>query len=691
PITLRNWVVAVVVITLTSLAVAIEVAVAISERNGGLPTAQRNVFTGVSPRFLTSFFPTLLVAGLLLVWQSSDKSYKELQPYIVLARGNVTAAEGLLHNYVSFRFLRYDLYATIVKAIKFRHFLILLSTITTLVGSLLQPLAGSVLQVQQLPQTTNGMIVHSNKTLGLTPDVLELNAFLAAAGYADAAVFHDLTDPPFIHGGWSVAEFQLPTGPVLNATLFVNTTAIQTKANCEIPQTSTLSTPDTSNFTIQATNSAGCSGNVTFHPNSTSSSTQYGVISLPDCGGASEVQFQPVMFWFFHRKADDIQTPQGASVFCNPAIQAFNVITETDLNNASIIGITQLNNVMTSNNVTGANLNGQAFNSLKFPDSNDTFVQARAISISAGVSGAIFRFASQLPGGVQPIFDDPSGFLNITNQVYTQHLSISAKSIYFVDAQTDAPAKMVSLAPRLVMDVFPSHALAGVLLFIAISALGIHIAHSRHRRRFFLAASPQSIAHVIAMSHHAKFGEKLYPYDDDDTLALKLAGLTFGLDPRTGAIVADRDLGPIKAPVGGVTPYNLDDARLRASTSALSDTTMGTYSDEGQSQTARLIPPVADEKRQGRERANPRNLGEGSSSAGSELELQNMRQLPAYSDDLESQSSRLLTPYVDEKREVRSRDTWTARSASNSPNRTAGFSEAELQIPASLRAGSKSV
>ncbi|KAJ6597070.1 hypothetical protein DFH09DRAFT_110719 [Mycena vulgaris] len=639
PLTLRNWVVAVVVITLLGLAAAIEVSLAISTKNGGFPTPQavQNAFTGISPRFLTAFFPTILVFGLLLIWQSSDRSYKELQPYIVLARGNVTAAEGLLANYSGL-----SVYATIVNAIKFRHFLILLSTVTTLLGSFLQPLAGSVIQFEQLPQTTNGLLINSNKTIGLAPDVADLNAFLAAAGFAEAAVFHGLPDPPFIHGGWAVAEFQLPSKSVLNGTLFVNTTAMQTRANCEAPQSSILSTPGTSDFTIQASNSAGCSASVTFNGDATSTSTQYGAVNVENCG-FTDVEFQPVMFWFFHRKDDDIKTPQGSAVFCNPTIKAFNVIAEIDLNNGSTIGITALDSVTTSNNVTGFPLKGQAFNGLKFTNSTDQFVQARATSIRAGVSGAIFRFASQLPSGVQPQFDDPNGFLSITLQVFTQHLSISAKSIYFVNGLSNVPAKMISLTPRILIDAIPAHALAVVLTLIGLSALFLHIAHSRHRRRFFLAASPGSIAHIISMTAHAQFGEQLYPYDDDETLAHKLAGLSFSLDPRTGAVVADRNVGPVTTPLGAVTPYTMSGMRPRASTSALSDTTMaGTYSDDAKSQTSRLLPPMVDEKRGGRDRAISRNLGlgEGSSTEESDLDLQNMRQLPAYSDDSESQSTR---------------------------------------------------
>ena len=44
--------------------------------------------------------------------------------------------------------------------------------------------------------------VISLKTLGLAPDVNDLSGFSAAAGYAEAAVFQGLSDPPFVQGDW---------------------------------------------------------------------------------------------------------------------------------------------------------------------------------------------------------------------------------------------------------------------------------------------------------------------------------------------------------------------------------------------------------------------------------------------------------------------------------------------------------
>jgi hypothetical protein len=48
--------------------------------------------------------------------------------------------------------------------------------------------------------------VIGTKSVGLAPDISNLNGFMAAAGYVDASVILGLGDPPFVQRGWATAE-----------------------------------------------------------------------------------------------------------------------------------------------------------------------------------------------------------------------------------------------------------------------------------------------------------------------------------------------------------------------------------------------------------------------------------------------------------------------------------------------------
>jgi hypothetical protein len=135
------------------------------------------------------------------------------------------------------------MYGAITNAMKFRHYLILLSCATTLLGSFLQPLAGSLIQLTQIPRTVKGTL-HVIYPLGrLTPPYrnqypkheshrpgprcgrvkrlsgrcrgglyssIYIMSFLTSSNpgqFAEAAVFNGLSDPPFIFEFWSLAEF----------------------------------------------------------------------------------------------------------------------------------------------------------------------------------------------------------------------------------------------------------------------------------------------------------------------------------------------------------------------------------------------------------------------------------------------------------------------------------------------------
>jgi len=416
---------------------------------------------------------------------------------------------------------------------------------TALATYMLQPLVASIFQIRLLQQTNDTTAI-SVKDIGLVQDVDQLNAFVAAAGFAEAAVFNDLPDPPFIQGGWAAAEFVFPTDPVVNGMMTVNTTGIQTTVNCANPAENPIIGGGGSNMTITSSSVDGCNQTVNFDP--TAANQQYGVTNAQCPGNSEDIRFQPVMFWYFHLRADNNAT-EAKTVFCAPKIKAFNIMATANLNNGSLASVQPLNNYTTANNVTGVPLSGQAYNSVIFPPSNNPFIQARATATNSGVPGAIFRFASQLPNGPQSTFDLPNGFLDITRTVYTQHLSITAKSIYFVNTNTTLTSQMSFLASRLWMDPLPGHLLAIVLFFIGFMGIFLQLINRRQRQNLALTAPPGSIAAVVSLTSRSGFGELLLPYDDEETLEKKLYGLRFKLDRRTGAILADthrtsRIMGP---------------------------------------------------------------------------------------------------------------------------------------------------
>ena len=55
---------------------------------------------------------------------------------------------------------------------------------------------------------------------------------------------------------------------------------------------------------------------------------------------------------------------------------------------------------------------------LVFNTSTDGNVQSRADSIKSGIPNAIFHQAQLVFGGPQSVFQDPNGFLGLTEQIY---------------------------------------------------------------------------------------------------------------------------------------------------------------------------------------------------------------------------------------------------------------------------------
>lgn len=423
---------------------------------------------------------------------------------------------------------------------KYKHYLIYVSTLVALIVALLQPLAGSLLQVRQVPHTAVSTAI-STRAIALSPDVTQLEAFLASAGYADAAVYSGLGDPPYVNGAWTVANFEPEPDVPLNGSLAVNTTGLQTEVNCINTESLNL-TSSGGNYVAGATFPNTCVANFTV--GIADGNQQYGVINASSCAlEGQDISFQPVIFWYYFQDMTTTNDPQVWAILCQPSMKAFVIMTSMNLNNGTLGECTTLQNFTEPNNVTGDPLNGQVFNGVEFDASSNVYIAARAIAINSGLPGTVYRYASQQPGGIQSVYNDSYGWLNATSKIYTQHLAVAAQANYFGQTNTTIPALLTTDVPRLFVETLPAHLLSALMILIGITGLIVHTLHARSRRKLWLTSPPGSIAAIVSLTSRSGFGELLLPYDNEPRMRSRLTGLKFRLDQRTGAIVAEEDSG----------------------------------------------------------------------------------------------------------------------------------------------------
>ncbi|KAH9005494.1 hypothetical protein EDB86DRAFT_2878526 [Lactarius hatsudake] len=526
PVPLQFGVVVLGCALLAVFGVALEVVLGISNKNHGFSLPEKNVFSFASTHFWTAFLSSLIFTPLTFMVYGFDWAIRMWNPYLILSRGNASADETLLVDYIadSRPFITYN-------ALKFKHQFVLVSGFTAVVALLFQPLAGSIFSIQKFP--TESIYVQSIRVIGLSPDINDLTAFAASAGFAEAAVFNDLCDPSFVRDGWATAEFVFPTDTSLNGSMSINTTSIQTDTDRVIPKQISVNSSIATIWTVSATSADGCTVNATFGPNN--ADQQYGVTNVPDCGAnTTDPTFQPVLFWFWQQNLTGC-----AAVFCTPQIQLFDVTAFASLSNGSLLDVSRIDNYPAGNNVSGPPLSGTPYNGLIFNNSADINIQARAISIRTGIPNAIFRQGQQAPGGLDSVFQDPRTFVDYTTQIYTRHLSLATKSNYFLPTNKNVTAVLTQVVSRLYVEPVAAHTLAMICLLTAAVVFFLHFWHSLERRDIYLAHPPGSIGSAVALTSHSGFGELLMLHGNTATFSRALSRLRFRLDRRTGAIVVD--------------------------------------------------------------------------------------------------------------------------------------------------------
>lgn len=532
PLLLRLVIVIGTPLVMFLLGIGLEIASALSTRYQGFHVEAlniRTVFGDVSAQFIASFFPTLLIIPNAILWRELDWMLRSYQPYVVLKKGNARAEESILLDYVELGPL-----LAIPRAIKYKHKIIFLSSMTAVFTYLFQPLTGAVLQIRQTPQL-RPWTANRTETIGLSPGIPNVQGFLAAAGYIDAHVQHDFPDLPenVNDRGWATGKFEFPAEPGLNATLAVTTNGIRSNANCSNPIDIPTVTRGTAGITITSTSIDRCNATASF--NSTED-IGHGVVAAPCPNSDLEVPFQPVMFWFYRRIQD---RDEAKTVFCAPSITGAEVKVTSNAATGRINKVEELSKNVPSNDVLNGDNAGKAFNGVVFDANDDPSVRARSAAVAFIVPSAMWQNMTLDDRGVDTVWALPNGVLDATAHTYTIFLALVAKSVYFVPGLTPLQGDLVAIEPRLWVDPFPAHFLAALLILTGIVGIYLHAVNRRQTKNIHLAVLPGTIGGTVALTSRSGWGDLLTPYDDVIVLEQKLDDLRFTLDKRTGAIIAD--------------------------------------------------------------------------------------------------------------------------------------------------------
>ena len=143
--------------------------------------------------------------------------------------------------------------------------------------------------------------------------------------------------------------------------------------------------------------------------------------------------------------------------------------------------------------------------------------------------------------GIASSLRDISGQLDRVTKIYTQYLTIAAKSNFFIPAKSTTTPVIQTWTPRIWMDKFATHVLATLLIFVAICMAILQYVHRKERNRLFLAGPPGSIASDVSMTSSAKFGLLLNAGDTEEDMERKLQGMRFGIEHSTGQIIVESE------------------------------------------------------------------------------------------------------------------------------------------------------
>ncbi|KDR72481.1 hypothetical protein GALMADRAFT_73674 [Galerina marginata CBS 339.88] len=366
-------------------------------------------------------------------------------------------------------------------------------------------------------------------------------AFLTGAGYAGASVLYDLPAPAFIQIPYTIANFELPLSVTNNGTAFVNTTAIKSETGCQaVPVQMTLTAPGAWSNTASLN---GCS--ITWAVSNSTTDTLFGA-DTPTCDSAPPPQFNPVVFWFF-----SYASPARASAtFCYPTISLWEVNAGVDISTGNVTKVSEIRPFSQdskfssfSANVTGAPLNGRAYNGIKFNlTAPDQFVLGRQNATQLQLPASIYQAALKSPQGYVGSFD-ANTFTTLSNEVYGIYLALVAREVYFLPDTEDINVQVKTFQKRVWLSDVAAHLLAAAMFILAFFGTIVHLFHIEDRRYLSLKHEPGTIASAVSIGAQTGVGQVLAGRQGEGDLKEALRNRKFRIDPVTMKIIMEGEYG----------------------------------------------------------------------------------------------------------------------------------------------------
>ncbi|KDR73211.1 hypothetical protein GALMADRAFT_72477, partial [Galerina marginata CBS 339.88] len=425
PMPLRPYFWIPLIIFLIGGAIGLEVALRFSNKNQGEPCwPSKQTDDGFTALHYVYTLPLVIIAAVVVaLWTWTDVEIKKIQPYVDLVHGDSPPHRSLLLDYT-----RHNNFLVWTHAASNRHYLVALASLMVILSLSFQPLAAALLVVKDTWMQAPDITLKNLAAIGLNQNLQfnDLTSFLTGAGYAGASILYGLPSPAFIQVPYTVANFELPVSVTNNGTAFVNTTAIKSETGClPVPVQMNNITPGAWSNTASLN---GCS--ITWNVSNTAANgpelyaTAANNAWLRKKGQELATEFSPVVFWFFSYDP----SARANATFCYPSIELWEVNVGVDISTGNVTKVSEIRPFSQdskfssfSANVTGAPLNGRAYNGIKFNLTGpDQFILGRQDATQLQLPASIYQAAVKSPQGYVGSFNI-SSFATLSDRVYVWH------------------------------------------------------------------------------------------------------------------------------------------------------------------------------------------------------------------------------------------------------------------------------